>query len=132
MRLQGIEIDCMTRAFLECALWAETDNADDSGGEPLDRNYSLADLAPETVREALEDCRMFQEDHLDDVGTSNASLEQWGQDFFLTRNHHGTGFWDRGDDQYPAEMRVRLTQAAHVWGTWGLYVGDDGMLYSHG
>ena len=31
------ELDDFTRAYLEAMLLAETDNADDSGGEPLDR-----------------------------------------------------------------------------------------------
>ena len=35
------ELDDFTRAYLEAILWAETDNADDKGGEPLDANYDL-------------------------------------------------------------------------------------------
>ena len=122
----------MTLAYLECALWASLDNADESGGEPLDANYGLEDFAPETLKEAAEECAQFAADAAEDLERSDASLEQVGHDFFLTRNRHGTGFWDRGDEHYPADVRRRLTEAAHAWGTWEPYVGDDGRLYSNG
>ena len=43
-----------------------------------------------------------------------------GHDFFLTRNRHGAGFWDRNLGQ----VGDRLTTAAHVYGECYLYAAD--------
>ena len=50
---------------------------------------------------------------------------QAGHDFWLTRNRHGAGFWDRG----LGERGQRLTDAAHVYGESYLSIGDDGKVY---
>lgn len=52
-------MDDFTRAYIEAALWASTDD----DGEPLDRNYSEANLAPETLERIIVDCERFQEQH---------------------------------------------------------------------
>jgi hypothetical protein len=58
--------------------------------------------------------------------------EQWsgaaraGHDFWLTRNGHGAGFWDRG----LGDLGERLSKAAKVYGEVYLYPGDDGKVYS--
>jgi hypothetical protein len=119
-------IDQFTDAYIECALWSSTDNADDSGGEPLDSNYGPEDIAPETYAQMVLDCESFQ-------GANAGYLEMAGDaarnghDFWLTRNHHGAGFWDRG---YPGNVGDILTERAHAYGEVDLMVGDDGMIYS--
>jgi hypothetical protein len=50
---------------------------------------------------------------------------QIGHDFWLTRNRHGAGFWDRG----LGDLGDKLTAAAHTYGESNLYVGDDGQVY---
>lgn len=50
-----------------------------------------------------------------------------GHDFWLTRNGHGAGFWDRSELDKPTQGR--LTKAAHAFGNSDLYVGDDGRIY---
>ena len=117
-------MDNFTRQYVITALWSSMDNADDRGGEPLDSNYSLTDISPETLARMKSDCEAFQRDHAADIGTQD---EQAGHDFWLTRNHHGAGFWD-GD--WPHEVGERLTAAAHRCGEVDLYVGDDGLIYS--
>ncbi len=116
-------LDSFTTAYLECALWSSTDESREDGGDPLDDNYGLGDLAESALREAIEDCKAFQSDHADDIGTR---FEQAGHDFWLTRNRHGAGFWD-GD--WPQEASKRLTDDSHVYGSVDLYVGDDGLIY---
>lgn len=49
-----------------------------------------------------------------------------GHDFWLTRNGHGSGFWDR--DLPHGAGRV-LTDAAHRFGECDLYRGDNGQLF---
>jgi len=119
-------LDTFTRAYIACALWSSTDNADDSGGEPLDANYNESDIAPATLAEIISDCAAFQTDNADDLRTSRLSDEQAGHDFWLTRNGCGAGFWDRG----LGKVGKTLTDAAHVWGSVNLYVGDDDQIYA--
>jgi hypothetical protein len=54
--------------------------------------------------------------------------ERAGHDFWLTRNHHGAGFWDRGELDARG-IGKRLTDHAHSYGGVDLYVGDDGRIY---
>lgn len=113
-------------AYIECALWSSTDQSDESGGNPLDDNYSPDDLAPEARASMLADCDDFL-DYCDREGieltTGNADMI--GHDFWLTRNHHGAGFWDRG----LGALGNKLTDIAHSYGESYVYVGDDGRLY---
>jgi hypothetical protein len=117
-------LDEFLAAYVECALWSSTDNADDSGGEPLDANYGAEDIAPETLAEMREDCADFIE--LTSMYTrTNWTAEQAGHDFWLTRNGHGAGFWDRGEPDGD-----ELTKYAKTYGGVDLYVGDDGTIYT--
>ena len=113
------ELDDFTRAYLEAILFAETDNADDSGGEPLDRNYDLWDFDPDSLDKAIEDCRRFQEENAADLARYNhpqwSAAELGGHDFWLTRNGHGAGFWDR-TIACRKRPRDRLTAAAETYG----------------
>jgi hypothetical protein len=117
-------LDAFTRQFLETLLWSETDNANEQGGEPFDANYGVEDLAPETIAAAKEDCADFQAAQAADLARAGDD-EQNGHDFALTRNGHGAGFWDRG---YGA-VGERLTQACKPYGSFNLYLGDDGKIY---
>jgi len=118
-------LDEFTRAYIECALWSSTDGADESGGEPLDANYDFDDLAPEAVAKMAEDCADFQAANAYALTKAGDDARN-GHDFWLTRNHHGAGFWDRG---YGVHGQI-LTDAAHVYGECDIYVGDDGKLYT--
>lgn len=110
-------------AYIEAALWSSTDDSTPQGGEPLDANYTAADIAPETLEKMKADCVRFEAENANDIA---ADLEQAGHDFWLTRNHHGAGFWD-GD--WPEPAASRLTAAAHRFGEFNLYVGDDGLIF---
>jgi hypothetical protein len=110
-------------AYIECALWAGTEGED---GTPLDANYSADDVSPEAYAEIFGEVVDFLEANADDV--SELEPAQVGHDFFLTRNGHGAGFWDRG----LGELGDRLAAAAKVYGSSELYPGDDGRLYVGG
>lgn len=117
-------LDRFTRAYLECALWSSMDNADEQGGSPLDENYSLDDFSPEALASAVADCADFQSSQADLL--ADIDSEQAGHDFWLTRNGHGAGFWDRG---HPGDIGKRLTDEAKVYGGVDLDIGDDGLIY---
>lgn len=106
------------RAYKEAALWSSTDE----DGEPLD-NY---ELSPETEASMADDVEDFLEAAEEISGFEDLDPAQVGHDFWLTRNRHGAGFWDRGLGALGSE----LTKLAHAYGGVDLYVGDDGLVYS--
>jgi hypothetical protein len=115
-------------SYIETALWSTNDNADDSGGEPLDKNYDASDLAPEALERMRADVDAFWVKGARAILSLEVSHtdEQIAHDFWLTRNGHGAGFWD-GD--YPEPQATILTDLAHSFSECDLYVGDDGKLY---
>lgn len=130
-------LDDFTRGYIECALWAETcwyeeNQSDDRSFQ--DHGYDYTDLAPETLAAMIEECADFQHDNAADLEEyaerkgdppEYSALACAGHDFWLTRNGHGCGFWDRG----MGELGDRLTRAAKVYGSRDLYLGDDGLIY---
>lgn len=128
-----LDVDAMLRSYVETALWSSTDNADESGGEPLDRNYGPDDVHPDTLAEMRADCEAFLKDNASDVASWEAPAGRDGRpehaaghDFWLTRNGHGAGFWD-GDWEEGAGKR--LTEASKPYGSFYLYIGDDGKIH---
>lgn len=123
----------MAHAYLVCALWSSFDESDESGGEPFDANYSIDDIAPEAIAQAVADCDAFERDNAADLGAwreAFGSDEQAGHDFWLTRNRHGAGFWDRFSSGHELHATgQRLTDAAHAYGECDLYLSDDGRIY---
>lgn len=124
-------LDKFTEGYLVCALWAENDESDESGGNPLDQNYSIHDFAPEALKEAQGVCQNFQHDAaalLEEAYQRGYTPERAGHDFWLTRNGHGAGFWDR-DELRKGGLGVKLSEIAHKYGDGNVYVGDDDKLY---
>lgn len=104
------------------ALWTSTDD----NGEPLDRRFTVEDIAPESRESMLADVTNFLAACWDDgVDLSSIEPEQIGHDFWLTRNGHGAGFWDRG----LGTLGDDLTTRAHAYGEFILYVGDDCLIH---
>ena len=107
----------MFHAYVECALWASTGYAsEDDSGTPMDDID--ASLTPEALATMRADCEAFLE-YLEEQGIdwSDVDTEQMGHDFWLTRNRHGAGFWDRG----LGALGSLLTEAAHAFGPCDLF-----------
>lgn len=126
-----LTLDAFTEGYLTCALWSSNDNANDSGGAPLDDNYSAVDIAPETMASMIEECQDFQTANAATLESAIACRDDYsearaGHDFWLTRNGHGAGFWDRG----LGEHGKKLTEAAKVYGGCDLYIGDDKKIHA--
>lgn len=123
--IEQFDIEAMIDAYLECALWASVE-CDEGGNDchPLDDEYDVDDFAERAVDEAREDCQSFV-DLCRDNGVELLDAAQMGHDFWLTRNHHGAGFWDRG----LGEQGLQLTKWANTFGSSDAYVGDDGKVY---
>lgn len=109
-------------AYVDAALFSSTDD----NGIPLDQDYTVDDIDPATLRQMIADADGFVEKYGELIAVGGGDYEQAGHDFWLTRNRHGAGFWD-GDWPNGDE----LTAAAHTYGEFDLYVGEDGMVYGH-
>lgn len=132
------DLDTFTKHYLIAALWSSMDEA----GEPLDKEHSLSDFSQEALAKAKSDCAAFEataaplldhayaspeyealESHPDNGGAGVYALA--GHDFWLSRNGHGAGFFDRGN----ARFWRGLQTVARDTGCIDLYKGDDGKLY---
>ena len=127
-------LDPFTRAYMECALFAENDESDpETGGEPVDRNYDISDYSTEAICDMMADCEQFQVENKADLEaayadeTMDKSPADAGYDFWFTRRGHGVGFWEKGD--WPEEIGERLTAAAKKFGNIHLYI-EDGVIYT--
>ena len=81
------------------------------------------DWSPEAMEQMEQDAEDFfakAEDLLAQTGVEDP--RQHGYDFWLTRNGHGVGFWDRGY----GEVGDKLTALADKYGSSDMYKGDDG------
>ena len=110
-------LEAFIQGYIDCALWTSVDD----NGIPLDEDCDASDLSSETRTSMTDDCTTFWNAYntlLDDAS-------QAGHDFWFTRNHHGAGFWD-GD--YPEQIGEILTDASHGYGSFDLYVDDNGLV----
>jgi hypothetical protein len=111
----GIE---MLRGYLECALWTNELDVHD---------IQAFDLA--SVFQAFLECEAFEKAaeklgfDLDDYqsGREYSAREKAGHDLWLSRNGHGSGFWDRD----LGEIGDALDDLARDMGERWAYVGDD-------
>ena len=117
-----IVLDIFAAAYVEAALVTSQDNDD----VPLDEKYTIDDIDAQTLQKMVDDCTDFQ--------TKAGSLlnelndKQSGYDFWLTRNGHGAGFWDRD----LGDVGDKLTELCDSFGGYDLYVGDGGKIYGSG
>lgn len=122
------------RAYMVAALWSST--LDDDDCTFMDQNYYIEDIADETRKQMRNDCFKFLKTNWKVIFADNAMkanktghsmVELAGHDFWLTRNRHGAGFWDR--DYYTKEQGQTLTKACNEFGVVDLIVGNDGRIY---
>lgn len=90
------------------------------------------------IASSVADCQRFQTENADDLvlyeELTGRPMDHAGHDFWLTRNGHGAGFWDRegvdGTDKAAViACLTRLDGAAQAFGQIDLYAGDDNMIY---
>lgn len=89
----------ITEAYLECVQFTEEKEM-----------YTFSD---EALTQAHTDVIVFLDNcERASLDLSKLTAEQIGHDFWLTRNRHGAGFWDRG----LGALGERLTHIAHSMG----------------
>jgi hypothetical protein len=86
--------------FIEAIFFTETDSDErtSSGNLPSDVGYT--DLHPDSLAAIRADCEAWQAANSALLELALAPMSgydetQAGRDYWLTRNHHGAGFWDR-------------------------------------
>jgi hypothetical protein len=120
-------------AYINAALFTSTD--DDC--EPLDSSVSIDDLPPYTIARLATDCWRFLSNvnvctdlckaiALTSDRDKSYTFAGAGHDFWLTRNGHGAGFWDRD----LGKIGDKLSSNAKLLGERYLYVGDDSKVYA--
>ena len=118
------------------ALWS-TNDYDKTDCEFLDESFSVDDFDNDARKAIESDCLKFITSNKDDLETYSdsitynihESLSAWevaGHDFWLTRNGHGAGFWDRlGLDE---TIGKRLSDSSRAFGECNIYVNDQQTL----
>lgn len=129
-----MDIEKVMAAYVTCALWSSVHYAEgpEGDGSPMDDDFGADDIAEEALVSMRADCVAFLEEALEIARdypvlklADPLNEERIGHDFWLTRNGHGAGFWDRGY----GELGDKLTAAAKAYGSSDLYAGDDGKVY---
>lgn len=110
--------------YLKSMLWSSTGE----DGEPLDDNYDTDDITSKAKTQSLKDILKFraycEKTCIGEVihYSNNFSDAQFGHDFWLSRNGHGAGFFDRGHGY------KQLQKAAKTYGEVNPYVSDAGKI----
>ena len=126
MTIHTANLPAIVDAYLECAAWSSTHTTEDGEDTPLDEID--ADWSKQAVEQAKSECADFVNYAEEQFGADifdGLDAGQIGHDFWLTRNGHGAGFWDRG----LGEQGEQLTKAAKTFGSSDAYIGDDGRIY---
>lgn len=85
-------------------------------------------LAKDSLIDIIQQCTDFQVLAAADLALAyegEYDAEQAGRDFWLTRNGHGVGFWDRG----LGDVGDRLSKSAKTFGEVYVEFGDDDKVY---
>lgn len=132
-------LDPVAIGYLKAALFTEVDEHD----RPLDQLFTTDSVSSETREQAKAACDLFCKTN-EGLVKQAMSLDSYtdgrlGHDFWLTRNGHGCGFWDRDELNVPAvdeegkttgkTLGDALSEAAKAAKECDLYIGDDGQAY---
>lgn len=128
-------LDDFTEHYLIAALWTEEERLKEESGDD-NRHFELIDFHPDAIARAVKECTDFQTAWPEllaaayelypphpDAPTPQCSA---GHDFWLTRNGHGVGFWDRG---FGRALGEELTDACRAVKEIHLELGDDNSLH---
>lgn len=88
-------------------------------------NFTIYDISQDSWSKAKIDCIKF----LSKIPLTmivNLDAGEIGSDFWLTRNGHGAGFWDRG---YDDDVEKKLMDSVKQFGTQDLYLGNNNELH---
>lgn len=130
--LTATEAEELVTESMVTMLW-QAGELTDKEGEVLPTTwedaYEVEDAVSDAFERVEETMMNFLNDNTEDVQEYliTRTLGQLAHDYWLTRNHHGAGFWDRG----LGGLGDRLTKAAQLDGEYYLFdnitgLDDDG------
>lgn len=143
------QVDAFTLGYIEAMFFTESSPAfqshewfdaecrealeEGSAGGNIPGDAGFADIHPDSLAAIVADCARFQSENatlLESVyrGRSGQGMSMRreydeshaGHDFWLTRNGHGVGFWDRG----LGDAGEALSNAARAFGESDVFFGD--------
>lgn len=135
------DLDYFTRGYVQAlfftdhapntttAEWQSTTEHDE-GSFPGDVDFE--DLDPDTLARIISTCAIFQAtneitlNYAYEHSNGEYDAERAGMDFWLTRNGHGSGYWDR--DELDEVTQRQLTAAAKIHGEVYSYLSDAGKV----
>jgi len=114
-----IEDNATMVAYVVCMLWSSVNDND----TPLDSIADIDALDANARAKVYQDCAEFlmNPKAREALDSGAWSAEQLGHDFWLTRNGHGVGFWDRGK----GDLGDALTEIAARYGEQNPWVYKD-------
>lgn len=119
------------QGYKDAALWSSIhygDEDDHRNGRPLDDFHTTADIHPATHAKMVGDVTDFFEDNYDHIPPFQH--EQTGHDLWLSRNDHGSGFFDKGEEHY-GESADHLQEQARKLGEFHLS-SENGLIHGYG
>lgn len=120
------EISQFTKGYLDCALWSST--GDD--GRPLDATHSIKDIDPKSLEKEIIEVEAFRVIYADKLEAAKLSDSRLGHNLWLSRNGHGSGFFDEYFDGSAANFACdQLQEICRDLGSKDLYGGDEKALY---
>lgn len=87
--------------------------------------FSKEDIEPDSLIKAYTDIKKFLQlagEEAVEEAVKEHGFAQLGHDIWLTRNHHGAGFFDRS---YDYDNEKKLIDAAHALKEVDLFINDD-------
>lgn len=126
------ELTPFAQGYLEAAFFTDCDS-----DNPELEGACFLDLAPATVAQVIADCAAFELANADALAACyQQNLHngeryrdtQAGHDFWLTRNGHGAGFWDRGLGSEGAKLSDSCC-FRKAFSERSAYLGDDGLIH---
>lgn len=106
-------MDEFIAGYVECLLWlAKFDNGESVSGLHVDD----IDIAPTSMEKIRRECADFYNANRETWERGGWRDDQAGHDFYLTRNRHGAGFWDREYNDDSRKVRQELTRNAQAYG----------------
>ena len=122
-------LDSFTQGYIEAAFFTSTgpDNESEGLGEA-----AFNEIATDSLATIVADCAEWQKINADLLQAAfetetGYDAERAGNDYWYTRNGHGTGFWDRG----LGELGDKLAAACRYHEVY-MVRGDDGLIYFEG
>lgn len=119
-QLHSLNLTKFLSDYLATAAWVTCDSGENQTFNSHSKRIAIVDCSTFIDKVITE----FGKEEAERILTTPASADlhySAPHDFFLTRNHHGAGFWDRKDLYGGEEINDRLTKICEDMGQVDVY-----------